>query len=131
MLGSSLALGISPLSKAFNAARLVLHGHFTSETKLLLVSFLLQRVSVRLEAMNGQIWLCLKQIELETLNLCTNSSQDSILKREPLEQQPDQEKESHQISARYSWKIEVSHLQRTPRGWICIQPFPIYSPENP
>ena len=52
--------------------------------------------------MNGQIWLRLKQIELETLNLWTNSSQDSILKREHLEQQPDQEKESHQIVFAFS-----------------------------
>ena len=34
--------------------------------------------------MNGQIWLPLKQIELETLNLWTISGQDSILKREHL-----------------------------------------------
>ena len=46
--------------------------------------------------MNGQIWLRLKQIELETLNLWTNSGQDSILKREHLKQQPDQEKERFQ-----------------------------------
>ena len=25
----------------------------------------------------------------------------------------------------------LTRLQRTPRGWICIQPFPIYSPESP
>ena len=60
------------------------------------------QVAGRYKAMNGKIWLRFKQIKLETLNLWTNHGQDSILKREHLKQQPDQEKESDQISARYS-----------------------------